>query len=622
MRVLNIPSLFRCLLVALAGCALSLAQAAGTPAVTITPAASIVNAGTNFTFTANVTNATPTTYQWQKLAGTTYLDIDGATNSTLNLASVLSTDHGLYTVVVGTADNGSLPAAASASLDVNGLPALETTPVDETIYTGKNATFTAEVYSTTPTTNGWYFNNLPITNAVFTDTVIDAYRSEHTILLTNVPSTNAGSYTFISTNASGITSWSAVLTVQDLPDPALRFGAETIVDGQVRFPVYFTSHGTETNLSFSVSYDPTVFANANFEAVVSMTIVGGGTTIGFSDSGVSQTPIPTSTTPVVTNTFPTPPGDPGRNRSRPLPAAIPVESPVTITSTPGSLGVNIGMAPGFTLDPGESTDTLGRVTFTLQPGANPYAGLVTFTNAPLPLAFSPVVVSTNATNSVITTNAVITISQAPPVLVSSNFVSSATGPKLNLQTGNFEQVVQFANPGATSIENVFLVVGQLGTDSNTNAIRHQNAQGYLVTGESFVSLPTLAPGDTESAILEYFAPDHLTVHAPTLTAYSATAITNTLANTTPINITATRFVTNTLFVTNVFLVEFPTKTNYHYYVQYADHAEDFAATNRVRTALPAVLGTGNQVQWLDNGPPKTDSLPTNGARFYHVLETR
>ena len=621
MRVLNFPALFRGLLTALAGCVLSFAQAqeTPTPTVTITPVATTVNAGTNFTFTANVTGVTPTTYQWQESVGGTYLDIDGATNSTLNFTNVLTSDHGRYTVVVGTAANGSLSPAQSATLDVNGAPVLDTLPANQTQYVGLNTSFTADVYSTTPVTNGWYFNNVPLTNAVFTDTIIDGFRSEHSIELTNLLSTNAGFYTFASTNASGVTSWSALLTVLDRPDPALRFGAEVIVDGQIRIPVYFTSHGTETNLSFSVSYDPTVFANANFEAVVSMTIVGGGTTIGFGDGGLGQNPVP----PVVTNTFPATPGDPGRNRARPRPASIPVESPVTLTSTPGSLGVNIAMAAGYTLPPGESTDTLGRLTFSLLPGAtNPYAGLLTFTNAPLPLAFSPVVISTNATNSVITTNGVITFTPAPPALVSSNFVSSAGVPKLNLQTGNFEQVVQFANPGASNIDNVFLVIGPLGTDSNTNAIRNQNAQGYLLTGESFVNLPALAPGATDTAILEYFAPDHVTVNAPTLVGYNTSAITNTLANTTPVDITATRFVTNTLFVTNVFLVEFPTKTNFHYYVQYANHAEDFTTTNQVRTALPAVLGTGSRVQWLDNGPPKTDSLPTNGGRFYHVLETR
>ncbi len=617
MRVLNFPSLFRCLLVALAGCALSLAHAEGTPAVTITPAAVIVNAGTNFTFTANVTNATPTTYQWQKLAGTSYLDIDGATNSTLILTNVLSTDHGLYTVVVGTADNGSLPAAPSASLDVNGVPALETTPVDQTIYVGQNATFTAEVYSTTPTTNGWYFNSLPITNAVFTDTVIDAYRSEHLIYLTNQPSTNAGIYTFISTNASGITSWSAVLTLLDLPDPSLRFGAETIVGGQIRFPIYFTSHGTETNLSFSVSYDQTVFANANFQAVVSMTTVEGGITIGFGDAGVVRGRIPTP--PVVTNTFPTPPGAPGRNRSRPRPAAIPVESPVTITNAPGFLGVTIAMAPGFTLDPGESTDTLGQVTFDLSPGANPYAGLVTFTNTPVPLAFSPYVISTNATNSLVTTNSTIVSTQTPPT-----FTLFGTGPSLNPQSGVFEQVVEVVNPGAFMLDDVFLTVGPLGNDSNGRPIINQNAQGYLTNGATYVTIGGLAPIETRRVTLEYYVPNYSTNGTslpPALAAYGSPLMLFDPPSGSALNVTTSRFVNGVNGLSGGFLIDFPTQAGFRYYVQYATNSAGFDSTNTFSTALPAIIGTGSRVQWLDNGPPKTEAPPTNGLRFYRVLET-
>jgi hypothetical protein len=603
MRVLKLSHLSRCLLVALTGCALSLARADETPppSVTITPTATTVNAGTNFTFTANVSGATAVGYQWSRVLAGTNSPIDGATNRTLNFTNVLSSDHGLYTVVVGTAANGSLMPLQQATLDVNGVPVLDSVPANQTKYIGQNAPFTAVVYSTTPTTNGWYFNSVPLTNAVFYD-ITNGYRSEHSITLTNLAATNAGVYTFAATNASGVTSWSALLTVLALPDPALRFGPERILGGQYQFPIYYTAHSGETNLTFSVAYDPAVFTNADFTPKTSVTVQGGGTT---------QIITPITFPPVV------------GNRNRPKPAALPDGTNVLVqtTGTPGFLGVSLTLTNNFVFEPGEDPDSLGTLTFDLVAGqTNPYAGLVTFTNTPVPLTFSPFVISTNATNSVVTTNSTIAISPAPPSLVSSNFVSTATGPKLNLQTGNFEQIVQYANPGAATIDNVFLVIGSLGTDSNTNAIRHQNAHGYLTTGESFVSLPSLKPGETNTAVLEYFAPDHQTVYAPTLKAYGTSAITNTLANTTPVNITTNRFVDNGLL--RGFLVEFLTQTNFHYYVQYADHAEDFATTNRVRTALPAVLGTGSKVQWLDNGPPKTDSLPTNGGRFYHVLETR
>jgi hypothetical protein len=70
------------------------------------------------------------------------------------------------------------------------------------------------------------------------------------------------------------------------------------------------------------------------------------------------------------------------------------------------------------------------------------------------------------------------------------------------------------------------------------------------------------------------------------------------------------------------LVEFTTDPGGIYYVQYARTPEELAANPyQAKTALPAVKGTGGSVQWIDNGPPKTESVPVNGARFYRVLRS-
>ena len=73
-----------------------------------------------------------------------------------------------------------------------------------------------------------------------------------------------------------------------------------------------------------------------------------------------------------------------------------------------------------------------------------------------------------------------------------------------------------------------------------------------------------------------------------------------------------------LFTNDTFLVEFKTVSNYVYYVQYNWNIED---TNSVwQTALPGVLGTGGRVQWMDNGMPKTESVPRSTTnRFYRVI---
>jgi len=38
------------------------------------------------------------------------------------------------------------------------------------------------------------------------------------------------------------------------------------------------------------------------------------------------------------------------------------------------------------------------------------------------------------------------------------------------------------------------------------------------------------------------------------------------------------------------------------------------------TAAGTITGTGGMVQWIDNGPPKTDSHPsTKPSRFYRIM---
>lgn len=63
-----------------------------------------------------------------------------------------------------------------------------------------------------------------------------------------------------------------------------------------------------------------------------------------------------------------------------------------------------------------------------------------------------------------------------------------------------------------------------------------------------------------------------------------------------------------------FKVEFSTDLNRAYLVQYSS---DFITW---KTANATIIGTGGLVQWIDNGPPLTDSNPgTNANRVYRVI---
>ena len=63
-----------------------------------------------------------------------------------------------------------------------------------------------------------------------------------------------------------------------------------------------------------------------------------------------------------------------------------------------------------------------------------------------------------------------------------------------------------------------------------------------------------------------------------------------------------------------FMLEFRSLASRNYFVQYTSSLQGW------RTVVPPVAGTGSSVQWIDNGPPKTESLPSQtSSRIYRVL---
>lgn len=570
------------------------------PAITVQPGSRTVSVGTNTVFGVGVTGTPPLTYLWSKDGSA----LAGATNATLTLTNVSVDERGSYTVRI---ENALGTATSSpAGLAVASVPVFTGLPADTSVYLGQTATFSASVYSATPVQFQWLFGTMGLVGA-----------TNDTLVIPGVTATNVGTYYIVATNSVGSSSTYAVLSAKALPDPALRFGEPTVVQDNIFFPVYYAAHGTETNLSFSVRFDPSVYTvdaqiSAATAAACGCDFTGTSSSFSMTSLAVGQ---------VVQNV-----GEVLQPVPEPGPASIPTGSGTTTGGTPrkaslptgavvvqdrsrtaeGLLGVGITLPPGIAFYPGE--DRIGTIAFTLVPGAtNPYAGRLAFASQPLPLAFAPAVVSATDTNSVVSTSPV------PPVVI-----RGGSPAALVPQTGLFEQVVELANPGPDLFGDVFLVVGALGTDSRTNAIRHQNAHGYLTTGETYVNSGAIAPGETRRLTLEYFVPDFVTRPSPTLTPRGSALVTFTPPAGTTLPVTTNRF------IAAGFLVEFPTRIGYRYYVQYAADAAGFSGsdTSAVRTALPAVAGTGSNVQWLDNGAPKTVSRPTDGGRFYRVLETR
>ncbi|MCE2825756.1 MAG: hypothetical protein LW626_01520, partial [Verrucomicrobium sp.] len=71
-----------------------------------------------------------------------------------------------------------------------------------------------------------------------------------------------------------------------------------------------------------------------------------------------------------------------------------------------------------------------------------------------------------------------------------------------------------------------------------------------------------------------------------------------------------------------FYLQFQTRAGKAYAVQYSDRLPGAAGTETPWSTSPVrIHGTGNLMQWMDDGPPSTRSLPfTDSIRLYRVIE--
>ncbi|MEN9574263.1 MAG: hypothetical protein RL514_2118 [Verrucomicrobiota bacterium] len=143
----------------------------------------------------------PFTYQW-RFGGT---NLPGATNSAFGLGSALTTDAGLYSVVISS-PYGTV-TSSNALLTVNVPPSIVISPVSQSVVVGSTATFTGLATGTAPLAYQWLFNGATIPGATNT-----------TLLVSGVQAAQAGLYSFVATSPYGsATSSNATLTVLSPP---------------------------------------------------------------------------------------------------------------------------------------------------------------------------------------------------------------------------------------------------------------------------------------------------------------------------------------------------------------------------------------------------------------------
>jgi hypothetical protein len=145
------------------------------------PLSQTVVAGQNATFNVAASGTALLSYQWS-WNGTT---LSGATNSVLTLTNVQMTKAGSYMVVVNN-NYGSVTSVVAT------LTTIGSQPQSQTVAVGGNASFTLVANSPATLNYQWNYNGTAISGA-----------TSATLTLTNLQTTNSGSYAVTVTNVAG-----------------------------------------------------------------------------------------------------------------------------------------------------------------------------------------------------------------------------------------------------------------------------------------------------------------------------------------------------------------------------------------------------------------------------------
>ncbi|MFH0908073.1 MAG: immunoglobulin domain-containing protein [bacterium] len=145
--------------------------------LTASPADATLPAGTNLVLSVFTSGAGPFSYQWRK--GTTNLvdggGVSGATNSTLTLSGLATSDAGSYSVVV-TGPSGTIQCGA-ADLAVLTPPSIVIPPAGQVVAQGSNVLLSVTAAGDALTYQ-WFFNGAPLGGATNATLALNAAQPE------------------------------------------------------------------------------------------------------------------------------------------------------------------------------------------------------------------------------------------------------------------------------------------------------------------------------------------------------------------------------------------------------------------------------------------------------------
>jgi hypothetical protein len=523
------------------------------------PADQTVCPGDSAQFAVDATG-TVLAYQWYKAATL----LAGATTSSLTVTNAQSGNAGIYSVVVsGTC---SLPQTNSATLVVNSNVIVSAGPSNQTVCQGSPASFSVTA-SGTALVYQWYHASTPL-----------AGQTGPGLMLTNVQPSDAGPYTVIVSGHCGIPRTnSATLTVNGTTTASPLASVTKNLGDNVTFATVASGAGPFTYVWLK---NGTVLAGRTTSSITL-------TNLGYGDAGVYTVRVT------------------GQCNTAEQSATLTINHPPTVTIISPTNGT-VFIAPASFTVLAEAQDTDGYVTNVdfFRFGTNrlgsstnvPY--FVVLTNVPAGSYTYTARAFDDMGATGVSAPVTISVIAHPPLTI-------VSAMQFNPQTGLFEQTVRVTNPTYSTFDAVRIYVGNL-----TNNAVLWNATG-TTNGTSYVeSQNAVPPGSHVDFVLEYYVPSRLQPN-PTLTAVLVPPPQGG-------GITVSGFqqhIDRIIVLPNRnIMVEFSTITNRLYYIQYTSDMLVW------KTAVPAVRGNGTKIQWIDAGPPKTDSPPSAvPSRSYRLI---
>ena len=189
-------------------------------------------------------------------------------------------------------------------------------------------------------------------------------------------------------------------------------------------------------------------------------------------------------------------------------------------------------------------------------------------------------------------------------------VQVVTAPAFDPQTGLFAQTVRFTNVGTNALPATALVLNKMPTN-----VVVLNASG-AADGQPYLQLRrAVAAGEGVDFTVEFYQRGRGGFTSPVYTAVEDPEFPPppTGGNVPTIPGPGSLKIAGQVSQGRL-LLEFQTVPGSQYLVQYRDSLSDIW-----HTAAPAITAATDDVQWFDDGPPKT-ATPPGASRFYRVIQ--